>query len=100
MQIISKKNNNYNKKLQEKPLSQPHINKFSLKNKRKDSNELKKNNFILISKAASGIYYNDKQDLSFISNSKGTENLLDINGININDYKINCTNTGNIFPKW
>ena len=97
LQIVSK-NNNYNKKLQENLLPQPQINGFSLNSKNKDSNEIIKNNFVYISKSNNEIY-NNNQDLSFISNSKETENLFDINGINIiNDYKINCSNSGNISP--
>ena len=83
LQIVSK-NNTYNKKIQDNIFSQPQINRFSIdNNKNKDFNE---------------IFNNTNQDLSFISNSKETENLLEINGINMNDYKINISNSGNISP--
>ena len=66
------------------------------KNKNKD------NNFLFIQKNVNEIFnVNNNQDLSFISNSKETENLLEINGINISDfkdYKINYSNLGDISP--
>ena len=98
LQIVSK-NNSYNKILQENLLPQPQINGFSIvNNKNKDLNEITKNNFIYISKSGNEIFNNYNQDLSFISNSRETENLFEINGININDYKVNCSNSGNISP--
>ena len=97
LQIVSK-NNNYNKKLQENLLPQHQINGFSIDNKNKDLNEIPKNNSIYISKIGNEIFNNYNQDLSFISNSKETENLFEINGININDYKANYFNPGNISP--
>ena len=97
LQIVSK-NNNYNKKLQDNLLPQHQINGFSIDNKNKDLNEIPKNNFIYNSKIGNEIFNNYNQDLSFISNSKETENLFEINGININDYKVNYFNSGNISP--
>ena len=87
LQIVSR-NNTSNKKLQDNFLPQPQINGFSINSKKKDSNEIVKNNSLYIIKGANETFNNNNQDLSFISNSKETENLLEINGININDYKI------------
>ena len=87
LQIVSK-NNNSSKKIQENFLPQPQINGFSINTKKKDVNEIVKNNSLYIVKGANEIINNNNQDLSFISNSKETENFLEINGININDYKI------------
>lgn len=86
LQIVSKSNNS-NKKLQDNFFPLPQINGFSINSKKKDSNEIVKNNSLYIIKGANETF-NNNQDLSFISNSKETENLLEINGININDYKI------------
>ena len=98
LQIVSK-NNNYNKKVQDNFLSQTQMNGFSTdNNKNKDFNEIVKSNNIYISRGFNEIFNNTNQDLSFISNSKETENLLEMNGINLNDYKINISNSGNISP--
>ena len=86
LRIVSK-NNNSNKKLQDNFLPQAQINGFFINNKKKDSNEIVKNNSLYIMKGSNETF-NNNQDLSFISNSKETENFLEINRININDYKI------------
>ena len=86
LQIMSSGNkSNFSKKLSENNL--PHINGFSLEdNNNKD--EALKNNFGCISKCASMIVNNNNQDISFISNTKETENLLEIND-NYNNYNAN-----------
>ena len=85
LQIMSSGNNKNNiiKKLSE---SNPHVEGFSLED---NNNDLLKNNFANISKSASIIVNNTNQDMSFISNSKEAENLLEINTINI-DNNFNC----------
>ena len=87
LQIMSSGNNNknnINKKLSE---SNPHIEGFSLED---NNNELLKNNLVNISKSASMIVNNNNnQDISFISNSKEAENLLEMNTINL-DNNFNC----------
>ena len=88
LQIMSNNNsnkNNFSKKLSENNLLQ--VNAFSLEdnniNNINNLNNDLKNNFAYISKSASMIVgNNNNQDMSFISNSKETENLLDINTIN------------------
>ena len=82
LQIMSSGNNNKNnisKKLSESN-NIPRVDGFSLED---NNNELLKNNFN-ISKSASMIVNNNNnnQDISFISNSKEAENLLEINSIN------------------
>jgi hypothetical protein len=97
LQIVSKDKNNYTKRLNQNLLSQSQISEFSLDNDK--NNEIIKNNYIFISKSINDIpNNNNNQDLSFISNLKETENLLEIKGINMNDYKININNSENIFP--
>ena len=102
LQIVSKDKNKYNKILKQDLLSQSQISEFYIENnnKNKDSNnEIIKNNYLFISKGINEIpNNNNNQDLSFISNIKETENLFEINGININDYKININNSGNVSP--
>ena len=98
LQIVSK-NNTSNKKLQDNFLPQPQINGFSLNSKKKDSNEIVKNNSLYIIKGANETF-NINQDLSFISNSKETENFLEINGININDYKIGGSSGNMSLPNY
>ena len=103
LQIVSKNKNKFNKKLKQDLLSQSQISEFYIENnnnKNKDSNnEIIKNNYLFFSKGINEIPNNNiNQDLSFISNIKETENLFEINGININDYKINVNNSGNISP--
>ena len=76
---------NFSKKISENNLLQ--VNAFSLEgNNLNNANNINndiKNNFPFISKSASMIVgNNNNQDMSFISNSKETENLLDINTIN------------------
>ena len=87
LQIMSSGNNNknnINKKLSE---SNPHMEGFSLED---NNNELLKNNLVNISKSASMIVNNNNnQDISFISNSKEAENLLEMNTINL-DNNFNC----------
>ena len=90
LQIMTSDNkNNFSKKLSESNL--PRVNGFNLED---NNNELLKNNFVNISKSASMIV-NNNQDISFISNSKETENLLEMNGINIdnNYYNKNIINS-------
>ena len=88
LQIMSHNNSNksnFSKKISENNLLQ--VNAFSLEgNNLNNANNINndiKNNFPFISKSASMIVgNNNNQDMSFISNSKETENLLDINTIN------------------
>ena len=71
LQIMTNSNkSNFSKKLSESNL--PNINGFSLE-------DSLKNNFGCISKSASMIVNNNNQDISFISNSKETENFLEMN---------------------
>jgi len=89
LQIMTSDNkSNYNKKLSESNL--PRVNGFNLED---NNNDILKNNFVNISKSASMIV-NNNQDISFISNSKETENLLEMNALNIdnNYYNKNIIN--------
>ena len=91
LQIMSHSSNKNNiKKLSDRNNS-PHINGFSLEESNNNNNEFLKNNLVNISKSASMIVNNNNnQDMSFISNSKETENLLEMNNINIdNNYNNN-----------
>ena len=94
LQIMSSGGNNnksnYSKKLSESNI--PQVNGFSLEEN--NNNDLLKNNFGYISKSASMIVNNNNnQDMSFISNSKETENLLEIN----ENYNYNKNNNFGFF---
>ena len=79
LQIMTSGNkSNYNKKLSENNI--PNVNGFSLED---NNNESLKNNFGCISKSASMIVNNNNiPDISFISNTKETENFLEMNDKN------------------
>lgn len=86
LQIMSSGNNNKNNIIKKLSESNPHVEGFSLE---------ENNNFVNISKSASIIVNNNNQDMSFISNSKEAENLLEINNaINI-DNNFNCNKNMN-----
>ena len=83
LQIMSSGNNNKNNIIKKLSESNPHVEGFSLED---NNNDLLKNNFVNVSKSASIIVNNNNQDMSFISNSKEAENLLEINNtINIDN---------------
>lgn len=86
LQIMSHSSNKNNIKKLSDSNNSPHINGFSLEESNNNNNEFLKNNFVNISKSASMIVNNNNnQDMSFISNSKETENLLEMNNINIDN---------------
>ena len=90
LQIMTNSNkNNFSKKLSESNL--PNINGFSLE-------DSLKNNFGNISKSASMIVNNNNQDISFISNSKETENFLEMNDNynNKNNLLLGIDNNNNV----
>jgi hypothetical protein len=90
LQIMTNSNkNNFSKKLSENNL--PNINGFSLE-------DSLKNNFGNISKSASMIVNNNNQDISFISNSKETENFLEMNDNynNKNNLLLGIDNNNNV----
>ena len=90
LQIMTNSNkNNFSKKLSESNL--PNINGFSLE-------DSLKNNFGNISKSASMIVNNNNQDISFISNSKETENFLEMNDNynNKNNLLLGIENNNNV----
>ena len=90
LQIMSSGNNNKNNIIKKLSESNPHVEGFSLED---NNNDLLKNNFVNVSKSASIIVNNNNQDMSFISNSKEAENLLEINNtINI-DNNLNYNKT-------
>ena len=89
LQIMTNSNkSNYPKKLSESNM--PQVNGFSLEDNN-NMNESLKNNFGNISKSASMIVNNNNnnQDISFISNLKETENLLEMNDNNYNNKNSN-----------
>ena len=91
LQIMTNSNkNNFSKKLSESNL--PNINGFSLE-------DSLKNNFGNISKSASMIVNNNNQDISFISNSKETENFLEMNDNynNKNNLLLGIENNNNVY---
>lgn len=91
LQIMTNSNkSNFSKKLSESNL--PNINGFSLE-------DSLKNNFGCISKSASMIVNNNNQDISFISNSKETENFLEMNDNynNKNNLLLGIDNNNNIY---
>ena len=95
LQIVT---NNKSKKMQDNNLS--NINGFTSEDYKNNKNEIVKNNYVFISKTSPNeISNNNNQDLSFLSSTKEAENLLGINGININDNKIYSCNSRNISPQ-
>ena len=95
LQIVT---NNKSKKMQDNNLS--NINGFTSEDYKNNKNEIVKNNYVFISKTSPNeIPNNNNQDLSFLSSTKEAENLLGINGININDNKIYSCNSRNISPQ-
>jgi len=95
LQIVT---NNKSKKMQDNNLS--NINGFTREDFKNIKNEIVKNNYVFISKTSPNeISNNNNQDLSFLSSTKEAENLLGINGININDNKIYSCNSRNISPQ-
>ena len=95
LQIVT---NNKSKKMQDNNLS--NINGFTSEDYKNNKNEIVKNNYVFISKISPNeISNNNNQDLSFLSSTKEAENLLGINGININDNKIYSCNSRNISPQ-
>jgi len=95
LQIVT---NNKSKKMQDNNLS--NINGFTSEDFKNNKNEIVKNNYVFISKTSPNeIPNNNNQDLSFLSSMKEAENLLGINGININDNKIYSCNSRNISPQ-
>lgn len=95
LQIVT---NNKSKKMQDNNLS--NINGFTSEDFKNNKNEIVKNNYVFISKTSPNeISNNNNQDLSFLSSMKEAENLLGINGININDNKIYSCNSRNISPQ-
>ena len=95
LQIVT---NNKTKKLQDNNIS--NINGFTSEDYKNNKNEIVKNNYVFISKTSPNeISNNNNQDLSFLSSMKEAENLLGINGININDNKIYSCNSRNISPQ-
>jgi len=95
LQIVT---NNKSKKMQDNNLS--NINGFTREDFKNNKNEIVKNNYVFISKTSPNeISNNNNQDLSFLSSTKEAENLLGINGININDNKIYSCNSRNISPQ-
>ena len=95
LQIVT---NNKSKKMQDNNLS--NINGFTREEYKNNKNEIVKNNYVFISKTSPNeIPNNNNQDLSFLSSTKEAENLLGINGININDNKIYSCNSRNISPQ-
>ena len=95
LQIVT---NNKSKKMQDNNLS--NINGFTREEYKNNKNEIVKNNYVFISKTSPNeISNNNNQDLSFLSSTKEAENLLGINGININDNKIYSCNSRNISPQ-
>ena len=95
LQIVT---NNKTKKLQDNNIS--NINGFTSEDYKNNKNEIVKNNYVFISKTSPNeIPNNNNQDLSFLSSMKEAENLLGINGININDNKIYSCNSRNISPQ-
>ena len=99
LQIMTNSNkNNFPKKLSESNL--PHVNGFSLEDNNNNINESLKNNFGNISKSASMIVNNNNNinpDISFISNYKETENLLEMNDNNYNSNNNNNKNSNEVF---
>ena len=99
LQIMSNNSNksNFSKKLSENNLLQ--VNGFSLEGSNNINNDMK-NNFTYISKSASMIVgNNNNQDMSFISNSKETENLFDINNAIDNKNNIYSMSNGLSFSQ-
>ena len=95
LQIMTNSNkSNFPKKLSESNL--PHVNGFSLEDNNNNINESLKNNFGNISKSASMIVNNNNinPDISFISNYKETENLLEMNDNSNNN---NNKNSNEVF---